>query len=227
MNKIKNIKKAYALGLLPKIAFERAIVNFESYLDDGTSIVNDPSSTSCEDEITISDSETNVQVFKSKYRREQFAILKNIFHPDRYSFSNKKITKPPFVQKNNTKFAISEQVDKRILLQLNSFEKNKKFIAQNITSVGLAKEFGTNSKYLANVINRYKNKNFKNYINDLRVEYVIQVVTSNKLYRQFTIKALGNMAGFKYAESFSRAFIRKTGTSPTCFIQTDTHCTAR
>ncbi len=77
----------------------------------------------------------------------------------------------------------------------------------------------TNSNYLSKAINFDKNKNFKAYINDLRIDYVIEKLKIDGRFRKFTIKSIAVEIGFNNPESFSKAFHKKTNMYPSYFIR--------
>ena len=83
----------------------------------------------------------------------------------------------------------------------------------------MAKQFGTNSTYLSKVINLKKDKNFSQYINDLRIDYAIEQFEINTKFRKYTIKAIAGECGFKNAESFSKAFYKKWGIYPSYYLK--------
>ena len=82
----------------------------------------------------------------------------------------------------------------------------------------MSKKVGTNSKYLSKIINKYKEKTFSNYINDLRIEYAINKLYSDKQFRKYSIEAIADDLGFKSSRSFFGVFQKKTGISPSYFI---------
>ncbi|CAM1363503.1 helix-turn-helix domain-containing protein [Tenacibaculum xiamenense] len=83
----------------------------------------------------------------------------------------------------------------------------------------MASKFDTNASYLSKVVNHYKQTSFSNYINQLRIEYCIEQLKNNKLWRKYTIKAIANEVGFNKAESFSKAFYKYTELRPSYFIK--------
>ena len=103
--------------------------------------------------------------------------------------------------------------------KLSKFEKNKQYKNANISIQFLANEFATNTKYLSLFINVYKNKTFINYVNDLRVDFIVEELKKSKSLRKYTIAALAEEAGFNTAESFSNAFYRRTGIKPSFFVK--------
>lgn len=92
------------------------------------------------------------------------------------------------------------------------------FLKKGLTLQKLSDQFKTNSTYLSKVINQYTGKNFSTYLNDLRIEYAIQLLKTEKITQKYTIKALGEMTGFTTSKHFSDAFQVYTGLRPSYFI---------
>jgi len=124
---------------------------------------------------------------------------------------------------SNTATSISPDIPKEIintiLNELQSFEKKKQFLYRNITISSLAKKLNTNSKYLSKVINTHKQKSFVSYINELRIEHVIQKLKQEPKFRLYNIKAIAGDVGFNSDAAFSKAFYKKTGIYPSYFIK--------
>lgn len=114
---------------------------------------------------------------------------------------------------------ISEDIVNSILESLTSFEEKEGYVEGNLTTNSLAGKFGTNSKYLSKVINTYKQKSFIHYINDLRIEFIVEKLKTDTKYRMYTIKALASESGFNTTEAFSKSFYKKTGIYPSYFIK--------
>ncbi|MBQ4818854.1 helix-turn-helix domain-containing protein [Aquimarina sp. MMG016] len=120
---------------------------------------------------------------------------------------------------NTTTIDIDDDVVNLILSELEDFEKNNGFLEIKLTSAMMAKNMNTNSKYLTKVIKYYRGKTFSPYINDLRIEYIIERLKTDKKIRNYTIKALAKEAGFNSSEVFSKSFYKKTGIYPSYFIK--------
>jgi YesN/AraC family two-component response regulator len=120
--------------------------------------------------------------------------------------------------KTNT-IKIPTETLKKILEGLKTFEEKRLFLHQNITLGRLAKQLKTNTSYLSKVINSYKRKNFKSYLNELRVHYAVQELKHNKELQKYTIDGIAKDMGFNNAESFTIAFRKVTGLYPTFFIK--------
>jgi len=114
---------------------------------------------------------------------------------------------------------ISKSLMMEILEALDSFEKEKGYLSKTLTLNSMAKTCNTNSTYLSKVINLQKEKNFSNYINDLRIDYAIQQLRNDSKFRKYTIKAIAGEVGFKSAESFSKAFYKNCGIYPSYYIK--------
>ncbi len=106
-----------------------------------------------------------------------------------------------------------------LLDKLDSFEKNKNFLEVNLSLNKLAKSFETNSNYLSRVVNLKKEKNFSQYLHDLRIEYATERLIKDSFFRKYTIKAVAEECGYSSAESFSKAFYRKHGIYPSYFVK--------
>jgi len=127
--------------------------------------------------------------------------------------------KTSLVKNNKTDINIASNVIESITKHLEDFETNKGFLKKQITTTILASKFHTNTKYLSKVIRVQKQKNFVNYINDLRIDYFLQKVQSDNKFRQYTIKAMSQECGFNTTEAFSKTFYKKTGIYPSYYVK--------
>ena len=114
---------------------------------------------------------------------------------------------------------ISEHIITSVLNQLKTFEDEKQFLDKTITLANLSKRFNTNSSYLSKIVNHYNEKNFNSYLTDLRINYCIEQLQTNKGLRNYTIKAIAEEVGFKNSESFAKAFFKTTGIYPSYFLK--------
>ncbi|CAL2081168.1 helix-turn-helix transcriptional regulator [Tenacibaculum sp. 190524A02b] len=114
---------------------------------------------------------------------------------------------------------VSEEIVTSILEKLTSFEEKEKFVQKSYTLSSLAKELKTNSSYLSKVINSSKGTNFSNYINNLKIDYSVNRLKNDKKFRSYTITAIAKESGFNTAQSFTKAFQKKTGLYPSYFIK--------
>lgn len=106
-----------------------------------------------------------------------------------------------------------------ILNKLEVFESENQFLNPKITQKTLSEELKTNPSYLSKIINVYKEKNFTQYINDLRLDYILERLKTDEDLLQTDVKEIANEAGFSSAESFSDNFQRKFKIKPSYFIK--------
>ncbi len=114
---------------------------------------------------------------------------------------------------------IDQAIVNTIIEKLSIFETNNDFLQNDLNATKLAKEFSTNTKYLSKVINVFKEQSFTNYINDLRIDYILEELQHNSRLRKYTIKGISQEAGFNTAESFASAFKKRTGLNPSYFVR--------
>ncbi|WP_082106816.1 helix-turn-helix domain-containing protein [Kordia zhangzhouensis] len=122
-------------------------------------------------------------------------------------------------EKKNNPLSLDDKTITAILENLKLFEKEQGFLNQNLSLHQLAKKLHTNTKYASKVINNYKLKSFRKYINDLRIQYSIQQLKSSEHYRKYTVSTMANEAGFSTRESFTKAFRKRTGETVTGYVE--------
>ncbi|WP_379963261.1 helix-turn-helix domain-containing protein [Epilithonimonas sp. UC225_85] len=108
---------------------------------------------------------------------------------------------------------------KKILIKLDKFEQSKLFIKSAVSLPYLASYCSTNTKYLSYVLNNYKKKDFTNYINELRIGYIIEKLSSDPQYHKYKISTLAEEAGFSSQSKFAAAFRKVTSVSPSQFLE--------
>lgn len=112
---------------------------------------------------------------------------------------------------------LNEDIVQNILNKLDVFERERHF-TKDVTLDFLAKNFETNTSYLSMVINKNKGCSFPSYINNLRIDFAIELLHNEKKYRNYSIKGLAYEVGFSSVQTFSRAFLAKTGVNASFFI---------
>src|SRR5690606_6218659 len=121
--------------------------------------------------------------------------------------------------RNTGALSINPEVVALVLKHLDKFESSEKFLAKDITLPKLAKMFDSNIVYVSKIIAHSRQKKSTDYINDLKIEYIMKQLRENSKFRNYTNKALADEAGFSTTKHFTRAFHKNTGISPTYFVQ--------
>ena len=114
---------------------------------------------------------------------------------------------------------ISLDTETEIILSLEKFENSKLYLRQDMTLSFLAAHLNTNEKYLRHIIQKHKNKDFNNYINHLRIHYIVNKLHTDFAYRQYKISYLAQESGFSSHSKFSNYFKRFLKQSPSDYIQ--------
>lgn len=102
-----------------------------------------------------------------------------------------------------------DETTKILLQKLEKFETSEKFLKKEINTSWLASNLNTNPKYLSETINTYKGKNFTNYINGLRIDYIVRKLYNDPKYREYKISYLAEECGYASSQVFVIAFKNK------------------
>lgn len=114
---------------------------------------------------------------------------------------------------------IKDEKVEALIGQIKELREQGFFLKQKTTLYNTAKKLKTNTSYLSNVINNNLNTTFSAFVNDIRIEYIINELKTNKQMRSYSVKAIAEEIGYKSADSFSKYFKQNTGLSPSAFIK--------
>lgn len=126
-------------------------------------------------------------------------------------------TEPQLVK--TTASVITDESVLEILEGLKTFEEKEYYLRQDCTLGFVAKKLKTNTSYLSNVINTYKEKSFKSYLTELRINAALIRLKNDQKLRAYTIQAIAEEFGFKRQETFSKAFKSQTKMLPSHYIK--------
>ncbi|GEN78233.1 helix-turn-helix domain-containing protein [Chryseobacterium hagamense] len=113
----------------------------------------------------------------------------------------------------------SEDVAQNILKELHSFEAKELFLQNGVTLNSVAKKAKTNTRYLSEIINIYKKKNFATYLNDLRIDYAINRLAIDRKFRSYKIPFIAEELGYNNEQAFTLAFKKRTGTTLSIYLK--------
>lgn len=157
----------------------------------------------------------------ARYRKEQNIRLKYLLLQDK--LNNKKyeslVINQDHINTDPAKTVLPQDLYRELEQKLQQFEMNKGFIQKGLTLSMLATKMNTNTTYLSTFINENKGKNFKTYINDLRISYITNLLNSERKYLLYTIEALAEESGISTRQHFSDLFYDINGLRPTDFIR--------
>ncbi|WP_166638521.1 helix-turn-helix domain-containing protein [Maribacter spongiicola] len=114
---------------------------------------------------------------------------------------------------------IKDEKVEALIHQIKELEEQGFFLKQKTTLHNTAKKLKTNTSYLSTIINNNLDTTFSAFVNDIRIDYIINELKTNKQLRSYSVKAIAEEIGYKSADSFSKYFKQSTGLSPSTFIK--------
>lgn len=114
---------------------------------------------------------------------------------------------------------ISLKTEQKIVKQLVEFENKKDFLKKEISLNYLSEKFGTNTKYLSEVIRTQRQQSFNNYLNGLRINYLLNEFNLKPALRTKKISEIADKIGFASHSAFSTIFTQMVGESPSSYIK--------
>ncbi|WP_413533272.1 helix-turn-helix domain-containing protein [Empedobacter brevis] len=134
---------------------------------------------------------------------------------DEISIIETEITQGNQLEKTKYEVIIDEDFEQSLQL----FEEQKLFLNPKISLNDLVKELNANRTIVSNYINRSRSKNFNQYINELRINHLLNRLVDEPYLKKYTIDALAEETGFNSRKTFSDAFLDHTGFRPSNFIK--------
>lgn len=149
-------------------------------------------------------------LLSKKREKQKFMQIMTDLKEKKKSFSN---------PTNNLNPNLSPELTTSLLQNLEKFENQKKFLEKDMNLAKLAMYLETNTKYASMIIAEKTGKRTTTYINDLKIDYIVELLISNNKFRNYTNKALSDEAGFGSTQIFTLCFKNRIKMSPTSFIQ--------
>lgn len=122
-------------------------------------------------------------------------------------------------QKKKTHVTIQDKKVQEILTRLDKLEASLYFLNSNCSLQNVAKKTKTNTSYLSKIIGTHKQKKFTEYINELRIQYVLKRLKEDSKFRKYAIKNIAQEIGYKSTNSFTKHFKAHTKLYPSFYIQ--------
>lgn len=158
--------------------------------------------------------------YQEKQKKKTLEKQVLFFENQKTLFARKEntIVEPEKISTKKTLIIPKEKED-HLLQKLHDFEESKQFLAKNMSLPLLAAQLETNTKYLSEVIRKFKEKNFTTYINELKINHIAHLISSDPTFRQYKISYLAEFTGFTSHSTFTVVFKSVTGMSPNDYIQ--------
>ncbi|HCN50637.1 MAG TPA: AraC family transcriptional regulator [Chryseobacterium sp.] len=157
---------------------------------------------------------------KNKDLKKQFDFFeKQISQKSQLSYDDTLLNKTTIPEKKASINKISREKEEEILQKLEEFEKSDRYLNKNMSLSLLSSQMGVNTKYLSEIINTNKEKNFNGYINKLRINHIAKLLRNNPVFLNYKVSYLAEYSGFSSHSTFTTVFKSVTGMSPNTYIQ--------
>jgi AraC-like DNA-binding protein len=121
------------------------------------------------------------------------------------------------INKDGLVFSQEQRLAYKSLIEVH-LKQNSPFTKSGYKIKDLSNELGLPVYILSSFINQEYAKNFNEFINDFRIEYINNKLKSSPDTANFTLNAIAKSAGFNSRTSFISAVKRKTGTTPSAYF---------
>lgn len=158
----------------------------------------------------------------NKNLKKQILFFQKLELQDSVSIRERKTNENKNVKEQNQEKEIannSKERDLKILKNIEEWEKTLVFLNKNMSLTVFSQQIGINKQYLSEFINSNKEKNFNTYINELRINYIANLLKNDPSYLNYKVSYLAEYAGFSSHGAFSNVFKSITGMSPNTYIQ--------
>jgi len=123
-------------------------------------------------------------------------------------------------QEPNSSNTFSKEAERSYRALLEShFTNQQPFLKVGYKIGDLAKELDIPTYILSAFINQAYGKNFNEWVNEYRVNYLKVLLQKNPDFRKYTFEALGNLAGFNSRTTFIAAVKKTTQKTPSEFFE--------
>ncbi|UFH33183.1 AraC family transcriptional regulator [Chryseobacterium sp. C-71] len=162
-------------------------------------------------------------MWRNKFLNKNYGQLRNEFENNKVFIQN-----DTEIDKNNTsddsrqtlnKNRINTETETRILNELKAFENSEAFLERDLTTTVIANLLNTNPKYLSEIIKKNREQTFSEYINNLKIDYIVYKLYNEPKYRDYKISYLAEVCGYSSVQVFAIAFKKVHGVTPSDFLR--------
>lgn len=113
---------------------------------------------------------------------------------------------------------MSKETEDRLYQFLLKKEAELFYLEKGVTLSQLAASMGTNSRYVTYIIQKFKGKDFYDYLQTRRIDYIVDKIRTSPELLDFKLSYLADMCGFASLSKFSSSFKTVTGMPPSAFV---------
>ncbi|MBB4806850.1 AraC-like DNA-binding protein [Chryseobacterium defluvii] len=149
-------------------------------------------------------------------KRKKKALLEIQKRQEKFNIAN---IDPAADEKTETPLIIEDELVNRILKKIELMESGEKFLSNKFKLANVAKQLNTNTAYLSQIINQHKGMSFSEYVNTLRIDYVLKELQENPKFRKYTIQTISEEVGYKSPTTFINSFKSRVNMTPSSYIK--------
>lgn len=133
---------------------------------------------------------------------------------------NNLITSDPKIQNEKTaqRYLSKDKMDEIVVAINDHLNEKRSFLDKQYSMTKLANELNIPPQYVSAVINERENMNFNDYINNLRIQYCIELLNRNG-HKHYKLESVADKCGFNNRNTFTIAFKKVTGKTPMKYIK--------
>lgn len=121
---------------------------------------------------------------------------------------------------SSTKSSSLTDADARLLLiKLKELETQELYLRSDYSLNLVAQRLGTNTSYLSKTVNTFLELSFAEYSNRLKVNGIVNKLKKHRHYRNYTIDALAQEAGYKSVNAFNTNFKKLLKVTPSQYLK--------
>ncbi|HWW41602.1 helix-turn-helix domain-containing protein [Pedobacter sp.] len=158
------------------------------------------------------------QIIKKSRSEYEQTMLKLKYSQNLLLVENSLVLNKDQIFKSELRSVMAKESEGRLLEKLNKLEVKNFFLQRDVSLSSVSTKLSSNTKYISYIINKYKGKDFNNYVNELRINYAVSDLHLNPEVRRYKISYLANKYGFSSHSKFAAIFKSIIGVSPSVFI---------
>ncbi|MGU3376860.1 helix-turn-helix domain-containing protein [Chryseobacterium sp. M5A1_1a] len=113
---------------------------------------------------------------------------------------------------------MSTKREKELLDKIKKFEEGILYTEKNFSMAQMALALDSNAKYINYILQKYRGKTFSDYVNELRIKFIIRNLEQKPEYLNYKINYLSEVSGFSSHSRFTYIFKKELNISPSEFI---------
>lgn len=114
---------------------------------------------------------------------------------------------------------MAKDTEKRLLIRLIELEEEEFFLDPNLSLSKVALLMNTNQRYVSYILKEHKHKDFNEYIQYCRINYIKVCLAHDATLLDCKISYIASLCGFNSHSKFLIAFKAETGLLPSRYIQ--------